>query len=65
MTRHSMTFWEFRSRVVNKLLETLRNYDDDDKGNVKKSNRLKDQTTTLYVHLAFCTFLCSPCITTT
>ena len=46
-------------------LGTLRNYDGDGNGNVKKVIGLVSKTTTLHVHHAFCTFLCRPCITRT
>ena len=46
-------------------LGTLRNYDGDGNGNVKKVIGLVSKTTTLYVLHAFCTFLSRPCITRT
>ena len=46
-------------------LGTLRNYDGDGNGNVKKVIGLVSKTTTLHVLHAFCTFLCRPYITRT
>ena len=63
--RHSMTLWEFHFHVVNKLLGTLRNYDGDGNENVKKAIGLKSKQQHCTCITLFCTFLWSPCITTT
>ena len=63
--RHSTTLWEFHFHVVNKLLGTLRNYDRDGNENVKKAIGLKSKQQHCACITLFCTFLCSPCITTT
>ena len=44
---------------------TLRNYDSDGNGNVKKAISLMSKTTSCPCITLFCTFLCSPCTTTT
>ena len=62
-----MIMWHLNilSVVPRSKMGTLLNYDSDSNGNVKKAIGLMSKTTTLQEHHAFCTFLCSPCITKT